>query len=389
MHVALFELRSGGHHTPYIRLISRYLLDKGHRVTLITDSAFANEDALPTDRGLHIVRKPFPSTSNAVNAQPIRLILDQVTRTRQMRLAFATGSEIDCDVLHLLLLDQYYLPLWTASKIQSVGFPVVGTVHRDAFLGDSNGLGSRITSKVLNEGLLRGPLEAITVHADVMRNRFIEAIESATSKNTWTIPAPTPESILSGSEEDFRGDLGLPLEKDIILFFGELRHEKGPDLLAELARHVERPVVVLYAGQPVDFSEDEILSWVAGASDTVEILTNLGHIPDDEVDKYLAAVDALVLPYRRKRGISGPLRRAAMVGTPVIGPKDTDIGDIIERHCLGATFESSNVESFEEALVSVLDRGAGRAEALKTYAASQHWKETGRALLRIFHTCVE
>jgi glycosyltransferase involved in cell wall biosynthesis len=393
MHIGLFDPDWRGHHTPYVDLLSRYFTNEGHRVTFVTDERHERLDELPDAEGLSVVTRPFPGDPPAPSSF-FRSVQDQYFRARQLRTALRIASQRRFDVLHLLYFDRLQIPLRLVTLPDASEVPVVATQHRDAFVsgeGDSSGRGLRsgirvpdITTLALDSSFRQGVLDVLTVHADDIRDRIIDAVPSATRETVKTIPAPTPEPDVTSDTPGLRAELDLPAGRDVLLFFGGLRHEKGPDILADQLRELDRPVTVVFAGSLGDFSQGDVDQWKRDAASSVEVVDRLEYIPEEEVDKYFAAVDATILPYRRARGISGPLRRSANVGTPAVGTVETDIGRLIERHELGATFNPDDRATFTEALDRVLDVESERRAALNAFASSRHWENTGEALVDIY-----
>lgn len=388
MHIGLFDPDWRGHHTPYVDLLSRYFTDEGHRVTFVTDERHERLDELPDADRLSVVTRPFPGKPQAP-PNFLRSVQDQYFQTRQLRTTLRLAERRGFDVLHLLYFDRRQIPLRLATLSGSHEVPMVATLHRDAFVTTADSSPSQrvigaATSRALDATLDDGTLDVLTVHTDEIRDRIVDAVPSATTANIRTIPAPTPKPDVSNDTAALRGDLNLPAERDILLFFGSLRYEKGPDILADQLRGVDRPLTVVFAGSPVNFSTADVEEWKRTAGDDVDIIDRLEYIPEEDVDRYFAAADATVLPYRRARGISGPLRRSAMVGTPVIGTADTDVGRLIERNELGATFDPDNRATFDRALEKTLTDGSAFRPALDTFASSRHWERTGKALIDIY-----
>lgn len=393
MHIGLVDLKWAGHHTPYVVYLTKYFLEEGHQVTFITDQGNERLEELPADDDFRVHTSSYPTVSGETDTSFAASLREQWNRTKQIQQIFNAASNERVDVVHLLHFDGSQIPLWLASRLTDINVPVVATIHRDAFLSPSGrNPGKRFTklatTLALDATLTTGTLDVLTVHADSTRDRIIGGIDSATYNNTRTIPAPTPENSINRSTEELRDDLALPPERDLLLFFGGLRYEKGPDILARLIRDIDRPLTVVYAGSPGDFTATDVNRWTEQVSPPVEILDRLEFIPEDEVDAYFTAVDALVLPYRRTRGISGPLRRAAMAETPVLSRARSDIGQIVEQNGLGATFELDDTAGFRQALNSVLTDDESRSTRLRTFAASRHWSETGIALLTIYEEMI-
>ncbi len=112
-----------------------------------------------------------------------------------------------------------------------------------------------------------------------------------------------------------RERLGLPQNEPVYLFFGGLRYEKGPDIFAEALQDVRTQITIVYAGKGIDFDQSDVDEWKERTPSHVTIADRIEFIPEEAVDHYFVAADALVLRYRRERGISGPLQRAAWVST--------------------------------------------------------------------------
>lgn len=187
------------------------------------------------------------------------------------------------------------------------------------------------------------------------------------------------------SQNQARKYLGLPSDIPILLFFGGLRYEKGPDLLAKAMLDLNQPVAVLFAGSEADFTQKEINRWKRRIDGPIALIDHIKYIPEEDVDHYFVAANALILPYRRRKGISGPLRRACMSGTPIVGNADSDIGHIIEQHGLGVTFKSESPVKLAETIESLLDSsGNSRKKRLKQYSSSVHWTETGSSLTDLY-----
>jgi len=348
MHITLADLHWGGHHTPYVVYLSSHFLDEGHDVAFITDEANPRLEELPDSNHLNVRTVKFPRWPDNFGEGLFESIREQHTRVKQLGEIFQIAENLDTDILHLLYFDGTQVPLWLASRNWNENLPpIVGTLHRDAFLDNSERTLPKVATQAvtrfaLNATLRDGTLDVLTIHANSIRDRIIGAIPAATRENVVTIPAPTPEISVDISQSEAREYLNLPQDRTVFLFFGGLRYEKGPDVLANALREVDREITVVYAGSEVDFSQSDVDRWSRQTPECVEIDDRLRFIPEDDVDYYFVGSDAVVLPYRRKRGISGPLRRAAMSSAPIIGNSNSDIGDIIESEGIGRTFNEES-----------------------------------------------
>jgi glycosyltransferase involved in cell wall biosynthesis len=391
MKVGLVDLKWDGHHTPYVVYLSRYFTEHGHDVTFVTRAENPRLDELPDSDRLDIEALEFADPHDTSPDSLLSSIREQRTRVRELRRIYETARNTDVDVVHLLYFDRTQVPLFFAAKLLPGELPpTVATLHRDAFLENSD----RTLSKVATQGVARlalhatlknGALDCLTVHANSIRDRIIGAVPAATRANTKTIPAPTPESSVDVSQQEAREYLDLPVDGPLYLFFGGLRYEKGSDLLAEALRSVGREMTVVLAGPEADFTQSDVDRWRQRVPTNVNLVDRIEFIPEENVDYYFVAADALVLPYRRTRGISGPLRRAAMVGTPIVATANSDIGSVVEQHSLGVNIDNP-VQSGLSDWFNESAEGTTLAskEALSRFAESRHWRATGDALLDIF-----
>lgn len=387
MHIGLVDLNWDGHHTPYVVYLSRYFTEQGHDVTFITDDEHPRLDELPDSENLHVRRAPFPNAEKDPESSLVASIHEQWIRVRQLRRVCRIANAAEVDVLHLLYFDRTQVPLWVASKLVRDPLPtIVTTLHRDAFTETENtSRAMRLTQAAtilsLDSCLASGRIQYLTVHAESIRERIIGSVGAATAENTVAIPAPTPDISVEVTQEEAREYLNLPPKIPILLFFGELRYEKGPDILAKSLQNLGQPAMVLFAGSESDFTQRDINRWKKQIDDPIVVNDHVKFIPEEDVDYYFIAASALVLPYRRNKGISGPLRRACMSETPIVGNAKSDIGQIIERHGLGVTFKSESSVKLAEAIESILESpGKSRIKRLNRYAKSVHWTETGGSL---------
>lgn len=404
MHIALIDFNWTGHHTPYAVFISRYFVEKGHFVTFVTDRDHPRLDELPDHERLSVQLIDCTSyksdRKNEIKNESgegfIRALKDQSIRTKLLYQLLNKIGDIELDILHFLYFERNQIPIRMATRLFSGPIPpIVVTLHRDAFTERKNGgvpnrLTSLATSRAIGSCLSDGTIIRLTVHSDNMRDRIIESVPRATLENIQTIPAPTPCITADGSKKEARAKLELPEDDSILLFFGEHRYEKGPDILFNALCSVDRPVTAVFAGPENDVSQKEIKQWQTAVNPPVAIVERAEFIPEEEVDYYFLAADALVLPYRRERGISGPLIRACMANTHIIGPANSDIGRIIERHDLGQTFEKGSVTDLRQTITTFIDdQDQYPTETVVQYGKSQHWRETGKTLENIYRKSIK
>jgi D-inositol-3-phosphate glycosyltransferase len=178
------------------------------------------------------------------------------------------------------------------------------------------------------------------------------------------------------SREDARRALNLPQEAPVILFFGYIRKYKGLDILLRavptlLERMPELRVVIageFYSNE----AEHRSLITSLGIPEK-NLLLATDYIPNEEVAKYFAASNVVVLPYRSATQsgivpIAYQFDRSVIV-TDVGGLREsvTDgVSGLIAREATPGAIAENVLRFFEEQFESRL--AAGVAEQKKKYS---------------------
>lgn len=156
------------------------------------------------------------------------------------------------------------------------------------------------------------------------------------------------------SKEEGRKQLNIEADEKVLLFFGFIREYKGlkylidalPGVVAKVAK-----VKLLIVG---DFSgEEEKNSYVnrieeRGIQDFVEI--HDGYIPDQEVEKFFAAADLVVLPYESATQ-SGIVQIAYGFEKPVVVTNVGGLPDVVTDGKTGYVVEAKNSAALAEGIV--------------------------------------
>lgn len=387
MHVALVEFEWHGHYTAYPRRLSSHLLDLGHEVTLFTPGNNPHLDEFPESPDLTIVRVE-PAVERRLPV--VNVFRSQARKARQLSTTFSKVRQRDVDLVHVLSLETMHLPFFVANKSGGPGCPVVGTVHRadrydEAFLDATvkvymgrvfDGLGR----KAMEHALSSGHLERAIVPTDRIGRRLRRKVDGLESGRLETLELPPPKVAETVSREESRRRLDLPVDSPILLFFGELRHQKGPDLLVEALEGLDREYTVVFAGKSVEYDESTIAAWRDRIEPEGRFVTRLEYIPEEEVESYFTAADLLVLPYRRERAITGTINWAAVTDTHVVAADDSDVGDYVEDNGFGQTFARGSAAGLRETIETYLDSPDDYpTEELLEYDATR-WKDDAERL---------
>lgn len=125
-----------------------------------------------------------------------------------------------------------------------------------------------------------------------------------------------------------RRRLGFDEEDRVLLFFGQLRRYKGLMDLVRAFGPVEDPNArLLVVGKPKDGMEAELLRL---KGDDGRIVVRPEYVPDEKVQLFMAASDAVVLPFRNIL-TSGSAILSMSFCKPVVAPLIGCIPDLLER----------------------------------------------------------
>jgi glycosyltransferase involved in cell wall biosynthesis len=204
-----------------------------------------------------------------------------------------------------------------------------------------------------------------------------------------TIPKTTLSSALA------RADLGLGVDDRVLLFFGQIAPYKGLEFLLEALGRPElvaRNVKLIVAGKVKRGHEQYwkgIEAAISSGQARERIIARIGFIPDDQVERYFKATDAVVLPYTAIFQSGVPFL-AYGFGVPVVA---TDVGalreDIIEEQT-GYVCPPRDPAALADAIVKYFEgdlyhqRHARRAD-IRAYAVERHsWDNVGRILRQVY-----
>lgn len=142
--------------------------------------------------------------------------------------------------------------------------------------------------------------DSIILQAPGNVNRFAELFPESKEKTHMIPHGHMLDYVEQFDKKESRIKLGIPEDKLVFLFFGQIKKVKGVDILLKALLKLKNQYPSLYlviAGSvwKADFSEcQEIIN----SNDLMNCLkTDIRYIPDDEVKYYYSATDVCVLPY--------------------------------------------------------------------------------------------
>lgn len=160
-------------------------------------------------------------------------------------------------------------------------------------------------------------------------------------------------------QRDARKKFNLPQDRQIILFFGGIRPNKGLDVLIKALEIVklfnEQVLLVIAGGLLGRFSFEQYSNMIRNTGLSNHVQTFIKFIPEEEVDYFFAASNLVVLPYLKFEAQSGVLLRAYAHKKPVVVSNVGAMGELVSSDNIGLAVEPGSVEPLAQAVINALD----------------------------------
>lgn len=163
--------------------------------------------------------------------------------------------------------------------------------------------------------------------------------------------------------------LDVPEEEHTVLFFGELRPNKGVHRLAAIARIVHEAlpqVKFIVAGKCVKLPQrremEKVRHTISGLKSETGFEVHDRFIPDEEVERLFRRSALVILPYA-EASQSGVIPLAYAFRKPVVAYHVGDLGESIVHSATGLLLPPENETAFARAIVRLL-RHANERRAL-------------------------
>lgn len=407
MDILLVDLWQAGHHLEHLdrtqRLLNSYLSGDSVKIALPhstprTDEYFDHSDVEYT------LDRNFKEMVEESRADAV------VTALQRM---FDVVEDCDPDIVHFVELDRIANEFYTVVREHAPETTIVASLNGAFFsrdpgpvvarnrltsvpgvdrvvdaLGHTNPL--RTGQYALRRCLERSILDWLFVPTVEARNDVIR-LSGGKSPPIRVVPDPTEV----WTEEEYskttaRSDLGLPDDEILLLFFGEMRREKGVDiLLSAMERYPgDPPITLVVAGSRAEDTEIEFDA--VRRNDDVRLITDIRFVPQNDMRSYFVASDGVVLPYRRSFGEarpSGVFQKAAAGSSPVIAPDFGVFGRRVMEYDLGKLFKPGSSASLRDA-VGQFARSKGdvvsSVDSLKAYTQLQSYERYVKMLTHTY-----
>lgn len=170
------------------------------------------------------------------------------------------------------------------------------------------------------------------------------------------------------SLKESREKLGIPQNRTVFLFFGQIKKVKGVDLLLKAVLELKGKrddffVVIAGSVWKADFSSCENI--ISNNDLSAVLKTEIRYIPDDEVKLYYSSTDVCVLPYTDVYQ-SGVIQLAYGYKKPVISSDLPAFTQFVTPNKTGYLFNNGNYHE----LAAMMEKAIDNKEKLPEYGLS-------------------
>jgi len=428
--IAIYDPSGSGGITHYSYELATALAASDCAVTLITSSDYELRDVPKTFKTWYLFRRSLMnvvrdvltntrmirSASEASNPDTIarptsRPSLLDILRTLR-RCWLVTKATLvllfnGTEVVHVQWIADRFADLYFIRLLRLCGFKIVYTVH-DLLPHD----GDTPANREFFQRMYQQP-DRLIVHShdnkremlelfDVESGRLLVIPHGAPARQTRRLIERTGADTGFSTDDNMsahaaRAALGLPLDVNVILFFGLIKQYKGLEYLLQafdiIDSRVER-VSLLIAGR-IDDSDPEAYNrystMLSQYARRANVVVKSGYIPVDETIRYFSAADVVVLPYI-KASQSGVLLTAYATGRPVVVTDTGSLPETVHHGSSGFVVPPKNTEALADAILAIvtdveLKKRMG-AEASRLATTTYSWRHIGQLTRGVYDALV-
>lgn len=179
--------------------------------------------------------------------------------------------------------------------------------------------------------------------------------------------------------------LGIPINKKVLLCFGQIRADRGISYFVEALKELGNDFVGLVVGEKKDKKTFRFLKDAEGNIPNLEVVE--GYVPDDLVQLYFNACDVVVLPYT-KITTSGVALLAYAFSRPVISTKTGGVPEVVTNE-VGILIPPKNVNALKKAIKRIFEMdykkmGEGAYRLAKEKFT---WEKLAEQTIKVYMSC--
>lgn len=327
--ILMCDFKNIGHHWIYNYTVMKRISET-NTITYFTSNICEDQTMLLEKLGISVVEIETQEYSNKIKSN--LSIFKNVLR------CFRYAEKNNISLIHFFTLDFILIQLFLIKLFKNRN--VSATIH---WLPNNK---IKLFFLHLN---LKFALSKLVVHGDYIKEKIALRLDF---KNMWklnSIVYPAFEENEVTEKDDALKVLGMEnCDEKILLYFGEMRKDKGIDILLDALKDIKAKYKLIVAGKPEYFTKEYILERAVGFNN---VILDLEYVSDSKLALYFSMADIVILPYRSWfSGQSGPLTDGVKHKCMIIAPNVGQIGNTVVRYKIGKTFEVENSKSLAKVI---------------------------------------
>jgi glycosyltransferase involved in cell wall biosynthesis len=196
------------------------------------------------------------------------------------------------------------------------------------------------------------------------------------------------------SKSDARQRLGLPRDRDIVVYTGRVGRDKGTDCLPLLALELPRVQFLIVGHIPGSRPAKRLAQRISALG--LENVTLIPRVPPSALSPYLCAADCLLIPpsaaplHKHRRTVL-PMKvfRYMGAGRPILGPSNPDVSEVLRDGHNALLVQPDDVGSAVRGLRRILDDETLRDRLARNALADAQdhsWSRRAQKIIAFMHS---
>lgn len=349
--VLIFDLEVAGHHPGYLRHLLRYWPDGNTQLIFVVSPELVtrHEDVVGTTTKARVTWQPITQEELRWYTESKRSL---VRRTWvEWRLYCRYARKVQADQGLIMYIDRFQLPLalqlFLPCKTSGIFFRP--KLHYVKFANHRSTRRERIHA-LREQWLWWHALRHPNLKTLFCLDPFAVEPLSRLSRNANILALPDPiewYGCSTTASTPLRQDLGIEAERKILLLFGMIDRRKGIyqalEAVQQLSAAQQAQLALLLVGPLAEADKANVLAQIDAITQhsAVQIVVRDDFIRDTQIQSYFDLADLVLALYQRHVGMSAILVRAAAAGKPVLASEYGLMGELVQRHRLGMTVDST------------------------------------------------
>jgi glycosyltransferase involved in cell wall biosynthesis len=286
-------------------------------------------------------------------------------------------------VVHLLF-PFYLTDLLVMNRLKRKGKKVVLTVHE--VFPHRPFLGGQADRDIMKKMYRRA--DVLLAHTESLKKELVELF-SLSPEKIYVVPhgyfalVPSPLDVSS-----LKNKYQVPLDKKVLLFFGNIRENKGLNILFRAMKELKKDYFLVIAGQAAGASEIpsgyyRSLIREYNISDSLSWIDK--YISDEETAGFFKMADAVILPYKRSfHAQSGILNLAAGFDKPCVVSDVGGLAELVRDYNMGVVVDPEDADALREGIIRLFENQNTVFYGFQKYKEENSWDRAAEKYIEIY-----